>query len=69
MFIKHHGKRRSKRVGDKKNAEALAKELRQALAAGDLGLLKEPEPNDGLTSATYAERYLDRMEHALKRST
>src|SRR5262245_45041172 len=68
VFIKHHGKRRSKRVGDKKTAEALAKELRQALAAGDLGLLQEPEP-EGITFAAYAERYLDRMEYELKRST
>lgn len=69
IFIKHRGQRRSKLVGDKKAAEALAKELRAALAAGDLGLMKEPAPDDGLTFESYAKRYLDRMEHELKRST
>ena len=39
VFIEHHGKRKSKCVGEKKAADALAKELRQPLAAGDLGLL------------------------------
>jgi integrase len=68
VFVKHHGKRKSKCIGDKKTAEALAKELRKALAAGDLGLLQDPEPKTN-TLAEYAEAYLTRMEHELKRST
>jgi integrase len=69
VFITHRGKRRSKCVGDKKAANELAKELRKALAAGDLGILQEPAANEGITFAVYAKQYLDRMEHELKRAT
>ncbi len=69
VFIKHHGKRRSKCIGDKKAANNLAKELREALAAGDLGLIEEPAPSEGLSFESYADQYLTRMESQLKRST
>jgi integrase len=73
VFIKHAGKRRSKKVGDKKSANALAKEVRNALAAGDLGLGQEEEEPQGPTFNVYSEQYLDRAEpdgeHGLKRSS
>jgi integrase len=68
VFIKHRGRRKSKCIGDKRAANALAKELRQALAAGDLGLLEEPT-RTSVTLAGYAEQYLRSMEAELKRST
>ncbi len=75
VFIAHNGKRKSKCVGDYDTARSLAKELRGALAAGDLGLLAEPEPQ-GVTFAEYAAQYLAKMPpdprdptHGLKRST
>ncbi|MEI6127738.1 MAG: site-specific integrase [Pseudomonadota bacterium] len=41
LFINHQGKRKAKRVGDKKAAQALARQVEQRLAAKDLGILKE----------------------------
>ncbi len=41
--IRHKGRRTSKFAGpDKRAAQRLAKEVRLALAVGDLGLLEEP---------------------------
>ncbi len=68
IFVSHHGKRTSKQVGDKKDANKLAKEVRTALAAGDLGLLEEPEA-PGATFADFADEFLERVRHDLKHST
>ena len=38
VFINHNGKRRSKKIGDKRNANTVARKVRQRLAAGDLGM-------------------------------
>jgi integrase len=70
IFVKHRGKRTSKYVGEKKAADKLAKQLREALAAGDLGLLKEPEEKPHvITFGEYADRYLRDAEQHLKHST
>ncbi|HEX7409963.1 MAG TPA: tyrosine-type recombinase/integrase [Candidatus Binatia bacterium] len=76
VFVAHRGKRKSKLVGEHKAANQLAKELRQALAAGDFGLLQEPAPAAGPTFTEYAEQFLNKTEprvddptHGLKRST
>ena len=66
IFIQHRGRRTSKKVGDRRAAEGLAKDIRTALAAGDLGLLRQEE---ALTFDEYAGRYLRNAEPLLKRST
>jgi integrase len=40
VFINHQGKRRSKKVGDKRAANAVARKARERLAAGDMGLVR-----------------------------
>ena len=37
VFINHKGKRRSKKVGDKRAANAVKREVEQRLAKGDMG--------------------------------
>ena len=70
VFIAHRGRRKSKLVGDYDTARKVAKECRQALAAGDLGLLQEPEQEPAaLTFGEYAAQYLRARESELKRST
>ena len=41
VFINHKGKRRSKKIGDKRTANAVARKIRERLAAGDLGMIRE----------------------------
>src|SRR5262245_37012678 len=70
VFIAHQGKRKSKCVGDYDTARKIAKECRQAIAAGDLGLLHEPEPPAAaITFGEYATRFLKATETELKPST
>jgi integrase len=47
VFINHKGKRRSKKIGDKRTANTVARKVRQRLAAGDLGMLREKCPTVG----------------------
>ncbi len=54
VFLNHQGKRKSKCVGDKQTAEAVAKELRKRIAKGDFGLT-EKEP---LTFQAYADKWI-----------
>jgi integrase len=68
VFIKHHGRRASKCIGDKREAERIAKELRAVLAAGDLGVFQDEGPKEK-TFGDYAEEYLKKAQHTLKRST
>ena len=44
IFINHQGKRRSKKIGDKRTANAVAKKVRERLAAGDIGIVREQCP-------------------------
>jgi len=67
VFIHYKNRRKSKLVKDKRAALQLARELRHALAAGELGLLRDEEA--GLTFAQYAKQYLAKVEADLKRST
>jgi len=47
VFINHKGRRRSKKIGDKRTANTVARKVRQRLAAGDLGMLREKCPTVG----------------------
>jgi integrase len=55
IFINHKGKRRSKKIGDKATANKVAKEVRERLAKGELGIVKEKCP----TVANYGQKWLD----------
>ena len=55
IFINHKGKRRSKKIGDKRTANTVARKVRQRLAKGDLGMLRDKCP----TLAEYGEKYLE----------
>jgi integrase len=55
VFINHNNKRRSKKVGDKKAANAVKREVEARLAKGELGMLKEKCP----TVAKYGLEWLD----------
>jgi len=61
VFATHQGRRRSKLVGDRKAAEAVASQLRARLVLGDQSVLDDrpPGPTSGLTFATVAERWLE----------
>ena len=41
MFINHKGKRRSKKVGTKKAANLVKREVEARLAKGDMGMIRE----------------------------
>ena len=59
IFINHNKKRKSKKIGSKKAANSVAKEIEERLASGDLGILKEQAP----TIAKYGEKWLDSAHH------
>jgi integrase len=54
IFINHQGKRRSKKIGDKRAANNVAREVEARLAMGDMGMLKEKCP----TVANYGQKWL-----------
>ena len=54
VFINHKGKRRSKKIGSKKAANAVKREVEARLANGDLGLLQEKKP----TLAEYGRKLI-----------
>jgi len=68
VFIRHNNKRTSKQVGDKRDATRIAREVRAAIAAGDLRLFEAPTPT-GPTFADFAEEFLKRSAVDLKHST
>jgi integrase len=43
IFIDHQGKRKAKKVGDKRTAVAAAKKIEAKLVLGDVGLMEEKE--------------------------
>jgi integrase len=59
VFINHNKKRKSKKIGSKKAANSVAKEIEERLASGDLGILKEEAP----TIRKYGEKWLDSAHH------
>ena len=44
IFINHNGKRRSKKIGSKKAANSVKREIEARLARGDMGMIKEKPP-------------------------
>jgi integrase len=66
VFINHQNRRRSKKVGDKTTAFDLAKQIRQRLAAGDLGVLAM---QDSPTLRVYATKWLEAGVGVRKAST
>ena len=57
LFIDHQGRRKARRVGDRKAAELAAIKIRARLAEGDATVLAPPAPSVP-TFAEYAERWL-----------
>ena len=57
VFIKHGGKRRSKKVGDKRTAQEVAKKIEAKLVLGDLKLDKVEKPV--LTFGEYASIWIN----------
>ena len=55
IFINHQGKRRSKKIGDKRTANNVAKEIRERLAKGDMGMVKDKAP----TLSIYGKQVLN----------
>ena len=64
-FINHNGKRRSKKVGDKRAANAVKREVEARLAKGDLGMIREQCP----TVAVYGANWLESPFQTWKLST
>lgn len=63
--LNHKGKRRSKKVGSKKAANAVKREVEARLAKGDMGMIKEKCPN----VAAYGKKWLDSSLQSWKDST
>jgi integrase len=59
IFINHKGRRRSKKIGDKRTANTVARKAKERLAAGDLGMLKAKTP----TIAKYGGQWLLSPHH------
>jgi integrase len=55
VFINHKSKRRSKKIGDKRAANAVKREVETRLAKGDLGFLKEKKPS----LARFGKKYVN----------
>lgn len=65
VFVNHHGRRRSKKVGEEAAARAVARQIRERLALGDLGVI----PKDSPTVRTFATTWFTHGEGTRKRST
>ena len=65
VFIAHRGRRRSKKVGDRKTALTIAAKIREKLTLGDLSLLGTA--TEGIDK--YARAWLKAGEAARKKST
>src|SRR5690349_17704147 len=65
VFVAHNRKRKSKRVGDKETALAVARKIRERVALGDLTLLG----SDTESFKVYATRWLEDGKGARKAST
>jgi integrase len=55
VFINHNGKRRSKKIGDKRTANNVAKEIRERLARGELGISEKKCPTVG----SFGDKYVN----------
>ena len=65
VFINHKGRRRSKKIGDKRTANTVARKVKERLAKGDLGMLKEKCP----TLSSYGQEWLKSPLRELEDST
>ncbi len=65
VFINHKGNRRSKKVGDKRAANTVKREVEARLARGDLGMIREKCP----TMAQYGKHWLQAPFHEWRDST
>jgi integrase len=65
VFINHKGKRRSKKVGTKKAANSVKREVEARLAKGDMGMIREKCP----TLSAYSKQWLMAPFHDWKDST
>jgi len=59
VFINHKGRRRSKKIGDKRTANSVARKVRERLASGDIGIVREQCPTVG----KYGEQWLQSPHH------
>jgi integrase len=59
IFINHNKKRRSKKIGSKKAANTVKREVESRLAKGDMGVIKTKTP----TIALYGEQWLESPYH------
>jgi len=66
IFVRHAGRRRAKRIGDRETALRVARALREKLARGELAL---PATTDQQTLKAYAEAWLLTAAKSLKAST
>jgi integrase len=55
VFINHKGKRRSKKIGSKRAANAVKREVEERLSKGELGFLAEKKP----TLAVFGNKYVN----------
>jgi len=66
VFVNHRGRRKAKKVGDRATALEVARQIRQRLAEGDLGLFAS---DPGPTLEAYANGWLTDGEAGRKAST
>ena len=65
VFINHKGKRRSKKVGDKRAANSVKREVEARLAQGDMGMIRQQCP----TLTAYGKKWLSSSLQEWKDST
>jgi integrase len=65
VFISHHGKRKSIKVGDKKAADKVASSVRRKLTEGALDIDTDKKPVQSFRE--YAKRWLEGEIKALRR--
>ena len=65
IFINHKGKRRSKKIGDKRAANTVKRKVEARLAKGDMGMIRDKFP----TLSAYSKQWLVAPFHDWKDST
>ncbi|GJM25041.1 MAG: site-specific integrase [Phycisphaerae bacterium] len=70
VFLNHDGTRRTKRIGDRQAAEAVASALRKKLKAGEFNLVEDSSKSKSPKFPDYAAHYLESFaKTALKQNT
>lgn len=63
VFVAHHGRRRSRRIGDRRAAERVASDLRARLQLGDLAVFADDEhPALSAYAATWLDSYAPHLK-------